>query len=209
VRKRSKKARAKAKADARLVEARSRIASARDQLAPAVSGAVGTTKEKVQPVVESARDKVVDDLLPRIAEAATAAAAAAAAARDDAVESAQERATVAAANLPVNRRKRRRRRLALLTMVAAAGAAGFAALRSRRTAAEDVWTPADTGTSSPAVNGTSRPVEVPPAVATPVLPEDAPLDDEVVVETEVDEPSLDGVVAEDAAAETEEERDRS
>jgi hypothetical protein len=166
-RRRSKRERAAAEAKAQLVsvkdrigpavhsaahEARGRSAHVADRVGPAavatkerVVPAAITAKdvalERATPVVESARDKVVDDLLPRLAEAAVAAAAAAAAARDNAVETAQEKAVEAARNLPANKRRRRRRRFALIATLAAAGAAGAAAWKSRQ-AQSDPWTPA-------------------------------------------------------------------
>jgi hypothetical protein len=116
--------------------------TARERVVPAAITAKDVAIEKATPVVETARDKVVADLLPRLAEAAVAAAGAAAAARDSAVESAQEKAAEAAKNLPANRRKRRRRRFALLATVTAAGAAAAAAWRARETQRQDPWTPA-------------------------------------------------------------------
>ncbi len=114
----------------------------KERVVPAAITAKDVAIEKATPVVETARDKLVDDLLPRIAEAAVAAAAAAAAARDNAVESAQEAAEQAARNLPANRRKRRRRRFALAATLVAAGAAGAAAWKSRQGERPDPWTPA-------------------------------------------------------------------
>ena len=57
--------------------------------APKVDAAVQT----LVPKVDTARDKIVEDLLPRIATALTAAAAASAAAREEAVAVGQEAAT--------------------------------------------------------------------------------------------------------------------
>jgi hypothetical protein len=167
-RRRSKRERATAEAKAQLVSVKDRISPAvhsaaqeargrgsqvadrvgpaavatKDRVVPAALTAKDVAIEKATPVVESARDKVVDDLLPRLAEAAVAAATAAAAARDNAVETAQEKAVEAAKNLPANRRKRRRRRFALIATLAAAGAAGAAAWKSKQSQRQDPWTPA-------------------------------------------------------------------
>ncbi len=137
------------------------VRNAADHAGPALEKGYVQAKEKAAPVVAHGRDKVVDDLLPKLAEAIAAASAAAIAARDNAVDHAQERAAVAVQNLPANkkaqkkarRRQRRRRFLVFTVITAAAGAAAVA--WKQRSANQDPWTP-DPGvtTINGAANGT-------------------------------------------------------
>jgi hypothetical protein len=156
------------------------VLAARENVVPAVHTAVDTTREKLGPVVADARDRVVDDLLPRIAEAVSAASAAAIAARDNAIEQAQGAAAETAKNLPANKGKRRRRRFTFLLITFAAVGAGVAALKAR-SAKDDPWTPA---APSGAVNGATRltpapaptPAPGPTENRLPTVDPDAPVD---------------------------------
>ena len=145
------------------------VRSAADAAGPALEKGYAQAKEKAAPVVAQGRDKVVDDLLPKLAEAIAAASAAAIAARDSAVDTAQERAAVAVQNLPANkkalkkaRRRQRRRRFLVFTVLSAAIGAGVVAWR-QRSANQDPWTP-DPGVTpvNAAANGTP--------LVTPVIP---------------------------------------
>ena len=147
------------------------VRNAADQAGPALEKGYAQAREKAAPVVAQGRDKVVDDLLPKLAEAIAAASAAAIAARDSAVESAQERAAYVVENLPANkkaqkqaRRRQRRRRFLVFTMITAAVAAA-AVVWKQRSANEDPWTP-DPGvaTVNGASNGTPLITPVPPVV---------------------------------------------
>jgi hypothetical protein len=118
--------------------------------APRVESAV----EKVSPKVDAARDKLVEDLLPRLVVALNAAAAAGHAASDAGGE-ARARGKGAAAVLSgtaVAKPKRRRgRRFLLFAMVAAAVSAAVAVFKSR-SAKDDPW--AIPSTTYPGTNAT-------------------------------------------------------
>jgi hypothetical protein len=119
---------------------------------------VEAAADKVTPAVDATRDKLVDDLIPRIVEAVAAAAAAAAAAKASAEDTASHAVTVAGrrkdealAHLPGQARKRRaarRRKLVLFSLIGAAIAAGAAAFARSRTPQEP-WTSAPEPTGSP------------------------------------------------------------
>jgi hypothetical protein len=144
--------------------ARDRSVLVAERVGPAVQTAVGTARDKAAPVVADVRDRVVDDVLPRLAAGVAAASVAAASARDHAVESSNS----AFANLPANKKKAkrraRRRRFLFLTIAFAAIAAGISAAKAR-SKQEDPWT---TGSSTGATNGT------PAFTSAPVTPEPAP-----------------------------------
>jgi hypothetical protein len=164
------------------------VRAARENVGPAAESAYETAKEKVGPVVADARDRVVDDLLPKLAEAIAAASAAAILARDNAVESAQETATAAVKNLPSNRRKRRRRRVLFLAMAIAA-VGGAAAAFKARSKQEDPWTP---GVSAGSVNGTTRltPTPVPTPTPAPVLADEPVATGDPLTDPHADDPSV-------------------
>jgi hypothetical protein len=121
-----------------------------DLAAPRVELAV----EKVSPKVDAARDKLVEDLLPRLVVALNAAAAAGHAA-SDAGEEVRTRSKGAAAVLSgdaVAKPKRHRgRRFLLLAMIAAAVSAAVGVVKSR-SAKDDPW--AIPSTTYPATNAT-------------------------------------------------------
>jgi hypothetical protein len=118
--------------------------------APRVESAV----EKVSPKVDAARDKLVEDLLPRLVVALNAAAAAGHAATDVGGE-ARARGKGAAAVLSgaaVAKPKRRRgRRFLLFAMIAAAVSAAVAVVKSR-SPKDDPW--AIPSTTYPGTNAT-------------------------------------------------------
>jgi hypothetical protein len=127
--------------------------------APRVEQAV----EKVSPKVDAARDKLVDDLLPRLVVALNAAAAAGGHVASEAGDEARERSKGAAAVLRgdavAKPKKRRGRRFLVFAMVAAAIGAAVAAFKSRAPK-DDPWaipstTYPGTNASGPASTGTS------------------------------------------------------
>ncbi|GAB6900071.1 hypothetical protein [Kineosporia succinea] len=149
------------------------VRNAAEHAGPALEKGYAQAREKAAPVVAHGRDKVVDDLLPKLAEAIAAASAAAIAARDNASVHAQERAAVAVQHLPANkkalkkaRRKQRRRRFVLFSLIAAA-AGGAAVAWQKRNAQQDPWTP-DPGVTT--VNGASNgtPLATPGTPSVPV-----------------------------------------
>jgi hypothetical protein len=147
------------------------VRNAADHAGPALEKGYAQAKEKAAPVVAQGRDKFVDDLLPKLAEAIAAASAAAIAARDSAVDSAQERAAVAVQNLPANkkalkkaRRRQRRRRFLVFTVISAAAGAGVVAWR-KQNAKQDPWTPDPAvSTVTGAANGSALTTPVTPVV---------------------------------------------
>jgi hypothetical protein len=119
---------------------------------------VEAAAEKVVPAVDAARDRLVQDLLPRIIEAVNAASVASAtaqrAAADKVSASLENAASAIAAAEPAPAASHRARRLLVFGTLAAAAAAGLAAWRrSRSTAPEwDALT-----TSEPAFTGGPEP----------------------------------------------------
>jgi hypothetical protein len=159
---------------------------ARDWAAPRIEAAVGrglqaagptveAAADRVAPAVDAARDRIVDDLLPRLVEAVHAASTAALAARAAATESVShsvEDAARSVANATPTaraRRRSRRARLVRLMMTAAAVAAAIAVLRRR--SSRPAWEVAPTGV------GDTFPVTTPPvARVTPAPPVAAPVE---------------------------------
>jgi len=104
--------------------------------------------EKLTPAVDAARDRIVDELLPRVVEAVNAASVAAAgatAATGVAASTAKKRSVDAAAVLrgeAIATRPRQKRSkgkfLLVLSLLAAAGGAAFAAFK-RQSPQEDPW----------------------------------------------------------------------
>ncbi len=121
-----------------------RAEAGRDWAAPRVEAAAAT----VAPAVERARERILADLVPRLAEAAAAAASAGAAAAHSAGEVAGDRLQTVAERLEevAPAKPKRRKRKLLLLVLAAAGAAGLAAWR-RKPAEDDDWHVPATGVS--------------------------------------------------------------
>ncbi|GAA3608972.1 hypothetical protein GCM10022223_26260 [Kineosporia mesophila] len=167
------------------------VRNAADHAGPALEKGYAQAREKAAPVVAHGRDKFVDDLLPKLAEAVAAASAAAIAARDNAVETAQDRATYAVEQLPRNKkalkkaRRRQRRRRFLLFSVIAAAAGGAAVAWKKSNENKDPWTP-DPGvaTVNGAANGT-------PLTTTPVVPPEEPDSDKIIGDPIVGDPRSD------------------
>jgi hypothetical protein len=144
-----------------------RIEAAVERGLQAAAPSVEAAAERVAPAVDAARDRIVDDLLPRLIEAVHNAGTAGTAARDAAAESASRSVEDAARSLadatpPTAHARRRRARLLWLGMAVAAITAIARALRSR--GSRPAWDLAPTGVASgmPA----SPPPTTPPATAT-------------------------------------------
>src|SRR5450759_5110586 len=107
------------------------IEIAAPKLESAVSG--------LAPKVDIARDKIVDELLPRVTEAITAWAAASATAKDEVVSRGSGAAAVVSGNaVAVPKRKKCRRVLMALGLIGAAGAAA-AAFMKKSAPKDDPW----------------------------------------------------------------------
>ncbi len=124
--------------------ARERAAAAKEAAAHGVEVAAPKLEDAVHnlgPRVDTARDKIVDEYLPKVAEVIAALATSAALAKENAAHTA-ERApdafSVLKGEATVKRRKRRGGKLLILLGLVAAGAAGFAATR-RKASAADPW----------------------------------------------------------------------
>ncbi len=143
------------------------IEIAAPKLESAVSG--------IAPKVDVARDKIVDDLLPRVTEAITAWAAASAAAKDEALSRGAGAAAVVTGDAVARpKRKKRGRVLMILGALGAAGAAAAAFMR-KSAPKDDPWsTPLEDRYVAPTTGRHSSldpvahvvPVD-PPKVATP------------------------------------------
>jgi len=102
---------------------------------------VAATAEKISPAIDATRDKLVEEVMPRVMEIVSAAIVNAAAAGHSGLDAAEGAASNLAerANRAKNASKRRarRRRLIIFTAAGAAGAGAVAAWR--RTMASDPW----------------------------------------------------------------------
>jgi hypothetical protein len=133
----------------------------RERVVPAVGQAAGNAKEWAKPRVEhgivvaapklesavsglapkvdTARDKIVDELIPRLAEAISAMAAASAAARDEAVSRGQGAAAVISGDAVASPKGRKKRVLLAFGVLTAAAAAAMAVMR-KSAPKDDPWT---------------------------------------------------------------------
>ena len=91
------------------------------------------------PHVDTARDKIVDDLIPRVSEAISAWAAATAAAKDEAVSRGQGAAAVISGDAVAAPKGRMKRLLFAAGMVTAAAGAAMAFMK-RSAPKDDPWT---------------------------------------------------------------------
>jgi len=146
----------------------------RERVLPAVGQATGNAKEWAKPRVErgievaapklesavsglaprvdTARDKIVDDLIPRVAEAISAWAVASAAARDEAVSRGQGAAAVLSGDSVAKPKGRKRRVLLALGLIGAAGGAAMAVMK-RSAPKDDPWTTPLADSGAAASNG--------------------------------------------------------
>jgi len=184
----------------------------RQAAVPGVEAAVEAAAERLAPAVDATRDRIVDDLLPRLVEAAHGATAAGVAARGHAAESVsrsvEDAARAIAERTPTAKARRRRRRgrsrlLWLVTALAVAGAVA-AALRRRR-AGGDAWElpPTEVAASTPPPPPVVRltpPEPVAPAVADAPVTDVPATDGPSVGEPTAVEPVVEVPVAEEAVA---------
>lgn len=123
-----------------------RVEAARDWAKPRVEHGIEVAAPRLEsavsalaPKVDIARDKIVDELLPRVTEAITAWAAASAAAKDEAVSRGAGAAAVISGDAVAEpKRKKRGRVLMILGLLGAAGAAASAFLK-KSAPKDDPW----------------------------------------------------------------------
>src|SRR5664280_1692442 len=115
--------------------ARPRLEHGIEVAAPRLESAVSG----LGPTVDTARDKIVDELIPRIAEAISIWAAASAAAKDEAVSRGQGAAAVISGDAVASRKGRKKRVLLILGLLGAAGAAAMT-LMKKSAPKDDPWT---------------------------------------------------------------------
>ncbi|HEY6798538.1 MAG TPA: hypothetical protein VI248_27995 [Kineosporiaceae bacterium] len=178
--------------------------------APTVEAAAG----RMAPAVDAARDRIVEDLLPRLVEAVHAASAASSAARvaaaesvsrsvEDAARSVGDAArSVAEATPTARRRRHRRRRRTGLLLIAAATAAVAAAVASlaRGRSRQPVWevTPTSPAEGQGRASGTPELSVVASATSGDV--DAAPAADVVPVTSSAGDPTEEVLVGDDTAA---------
>ena len=186
------------------VWARPRFEHGVEVAAPKLESAVAG----LAPKVDTARDKIVDELIPRLAEAISVWAAATTAAKDEAVSRGQGAAAVMSGDAVASPKGRKRRVLLTLGLLAAAAAAAMAVMK-KSAPKDDPWTTplADTygaapngrhSASSPLEDGaTMAPTEAAPTVgdslndAVPPSPKN-PAPDKTASTTESDKSVGDG-----------------
>ncbi len=121
-----------------------RVAAARDWAAPKAQKGLDAAAPKleqavdtVSPKIDAARDKLVDEVLPKLVDAINAATSQAAAARDEAASRGSDAVAVLKGDAVAKPKKRRGRRLLILGSLAAGVAAAFAVLKRRPQ--DDPW----------------------------------------------------------------------
>jgi hypothetical protein len=107
------------------------IEVAAPRLESAVSG--------LAPKVDTARDKLVEDIIPRVAEAISVWAVASAAARDEALSRGQGAASVISGDSVATPKHKKKRVLLALGLLAAAGAAAMTVMK-KSAPKDDPWT---------------------------------------------------------------------
>ena len=115
--------------------ARPRVERGIEVAAPRLESAVSG----LAPKVDTARDKIVDELIPRIAEAISAWAAASGAAKDEAVSRGQGAAAVLSGDA-VAAPKGRKKRKVLLALGLIGGGAAAAVFTKKSAPKDDPWT---------------------------------------------------------------------
>jgi hypothetical protein len=142
-----------------------RVVAAREWAAPraqkgldAAAPRVELAVDAVTPKIDAARDKLVDEVLPRLVDAINAATTQAAAAKDHAQDVGSDVLQVIKGEAVVKPKKKHRlRKLLMLGGLVGAGAAAFKALRKPKddpwavpAASTSSWAPATTPAASPA-----------------------------------------------------------
>jgi len=120
--------------------------SAREWARPHVDRGIEVAAPKLEsavsglaPKVDTARDKIVDDLIPRVAEAISVWAVASAAARDEALARGQGAASVISGDSVAKPRHKKKRVLLVVGLLAAAGTAAMAVMK-KSAPKDDPWT---------------------------------------------------------------------
>ncbi|MDQ1535921.1 MAG: hypothetical protein QOE58_314 [Actinomycetota bacterium] len=143
---------------------------------------LGSAVNGLAPKVDVARDKIVDELIPRIADAIAGWAAASAAAKDEAVSRGQGAAAVITGDAVAAPKGRKRRALVFLGLASATAAAAVKVMK-RSAPKDDPWTTPIAEPYAPTPNGwasSSKVDESEPATVTeseildPVADGDAP-----------------------------------
>ncbi len=123
-----------------------RVEAARDWAKPRVERGIEVAAPKLEsvvnslaPKVDTARDKIVDDLLPRLAEAIEAFAAASAAAKDEAVSRGSGAAAVISGDAVAAPKHKRKGKVLLILGFLVAAAAGAAAFMKKSAPKDDPW----------------------------------------------------------------------
>lgn len=123
--------------------------------APKLESAVSS----LAPKVDIARDKIVDELLPRVTEAITAWAAASAAARDEVVSRGAGAAAVVSGDAVAKPKRKKRGKVMLTLSLLGAAAAGVVAFVKKSAPKDDPWaTPLEDSYVAPS-NGRHSKVE--------------------------------------------------
>ena len=91
------------------------------------------------PKVDTARDKIVDELLPRLTEAIAAFTAASTAAKDEAVSRGAGAASVISGDASATPKRKKKGRVLLILGLFAAAAAGVAAFMKKSAPKDDPW----------------------------------------------------------------------
>jgi hypothetical protein len=105
------------------------------------------------PKVDTARDKIVDDLIPRLAEAISAWADASAAARDEVVSRGQGAAAVMSGDAVATPKGKKKKRVLLVLGVLTAASAAAMAVMKKSAPKDDPWTTPIADPYVPASNG--------------------------------------------------------
>jgi hypothetical protein len=115
--------------------ARPRVDRGIEVAAPRLESAVSG----LAPKVDTARDKIVEDIIPRVAEAISVWAVASAAARDEALSRGQGAASVISGDSVATPKRKKKRVLLALGLLAAAGAAAMTVMK-KSAPKDDPWT---------------------------------------------------------------------
>ncbi len=143
-----------------------RVKAARRWAKPRVEHGIEIAAPKLEsavsglaPKVDIARDKIVDELLPRVTEAITAWAAASAAAKDEAVSRGAGAAAVVSGDAVATPKRKKKGKVMLTLSLIGAAAAGAAAFVKKSAPKDDPWaTPLEDSYIAPS-NGRHSKVE--------------------------------------------------
>jgi hypothetical protein len=123
-----------------------RVEAARDWAKPRVEHGIEVAAPKLEsvvtglaPKVDTARDKIVDDLLPRLTEAINAFAAASAAAKEEAMARGAGAAAVISGDAVAAPKRKKKGRVLLILGLFTAAAAGAAAFMKKSAPKDDPW----------------------------------------------------------------------